>query len=327
MNESLLRVAEKIFSAENVLIMTHLRPDGDALGSSFGLKQALADHNINASVILPSGMPLKYNSLCKADLDSVEAEDPDRFDLFVSLDCANLERLGCGNISPEILLNRNFVNIDHHRGNSVGAKIQWIDESAASASLMVTELLHFSGKKISPEAATFLMTGMMTDTGCFCFANTNARAFQGAAIAANAGACIEKIVNSIFFNKPLNQLKFEAELIEKHLQIRCGGKVSLAYIPDELLEKYSFEMREDEGLIDIVRSVAGSVIAVLIHRRDDGFRVSLRSKDQTLPVRPIALHFNGGGHPMAAGCTIEAPDFDSVMEQLLPLLDSAVESK
>ena len=84
-------------------------------------------------------------------------------------------------------------------------------------------------------------------------------------------------------------------------------------------------MREDEGLIDIVRSVAGTVVALLIHRREDGFRVSLRSKDQTVPVRPIALEFNGGGHAMAAGCTIDAPDFVAVMDKLLPLLKSAVE--
>ena len=326
MSGHIVQIAEKIFSAKNVLIMTHLRPDGDALGSSFGLKQALIEHNINASVILPSGMPLKYNNLCKADLETLEEQDLEKFDLFVSVDCANGERLGCSvKITPEILLSRNFINIDHHKGNSIGAKIQWVDETAPSASLMVTELLHFSGKKISPEAATFLMTGMMTDTGCFCFANTNSRAFHAAAIAADAGAKIEKIVNSIFFNKPLNQLKFEAELIEKHLQILCDGKVSLAYVPDELLKKYSFEMREDEGLIDIVRSVAGTVIALLIHRREDGFRVSLRSKDQTVPVRPIALEFNGGGHAMAAGCTINAPDFVAVMDKLLPLLKSAVE--
>ncbi len=326
MNEHAVSVAEKIFSARNVLIMTHLRPDGDALGSSFGLKQALTENNINASVILPSGMPLKYNNLCKADLESIGEQELDKFDLFVSVDCANGERLGCsGNISLEMLVNRNFVNIDHHKANSLGAKIQWIDETAPSASLMVAELLHFSGKKISAETATFLMTGMMTDTGCFCFANTNSRAFHAAAIAADAGAKIEKIVNSIFFNKPLNQLKFEAELIEKNLQIICDGKVSLAYITEELLAKYSFEMREDEGIIDIVRSVAGTVIAVLIHRREDGFRVSLRSKDQTVPVRPIALEFNGGGHAMAAGCTIDAPDFAAVMDKLLPLLKSAVE--
>ena len=320
-------IVNKLLAARRVLIMTHLRPDGDALGSSFGLRQFLRDNGIAAEVIIPMAMPNRYRKLCQGALETVSKAEFAAYDLAVSVDCANGERLGCGaELSLELLKAGNFINIDHHRGNSLDADCAYLDPDAASACTLVAEILLHSGRKISAECATFLLAGMMTDTGCFCFANTSGRALRVAAEMTDRGADVEKIANAVFFSKELRQLKFEADLVENHLKTACNGKFAYIYVPEEVLSKYQFDLKEDEGLIDIVRSVDDAVIAMLSHRRPDGFRISLRSKDKRFPVGPLARRFGGGGHDMAAGCTIEAADFAAVEKILLPELTGLLES-
>lgn len=299
---------EKLLSAGNVLIMTHRRPDGDALGSSLGLRNFLRQCGVRADVLLPDGIPGRFRTLCCGYHTSLDAAALRSYDLFVAVDCANPERLGCGEIlSIETLRSMDFISIDHHRGNSIAAPAEWVEPTASSASFMVAKMLIHSGRDFDRDVATLLMTGIMTDTGSFCFANTDAETFLAAAKLMEHGADVGTIANAIFFSKPLNQLHFEAELIERCFKISCDGKFAYAFIPDELMQKYNFDMREDEGLIDLLRGIDGTVIAMLCHRRADGIRISMRSKDCAFPVGPLARKYGGGGHDMAAGTTIDRP--------------------
>ena len=225
----------------------------------------------------------------------------------------------CGDtLSLELLKTRNLINIDHHAKSSIGITDCWVDDRAASTCTMVAEILLASGREIPPACATFLLAGMMTDTGCFCFANTDGRALRTAAAMTDHGADVEKVANALFFSKDLNQLQFEAELVTNCLQTACNGKFAYIFIPETLLAKYNFDLKEDEGLIDIARSVNGATVAMLSHRRPDGIRVSLRSKDSNFPVGPIARKFGGGGHDMAAGCTLDVKSFDEALQTILP---------
>ena len=306
-------ILNKLLSARRVLIMTHRRPDGDAVGSSFGMRNFLLAHGVEAEVLLPDAMPNRFTSLCDRFLTTLPAAEAAKFDCFLALDCANAERLGCGEeLSIELLRQKNFISIDHHRGNSIDAPCQWVDPNASSASYMAAVLLLASGKEFGPEVATMLMTGIMTDTGSFCFSNTDAASFRTAAALMEHGADVERIANAIFFSKPLKQLRFEAALVENCFKSCCGGRFVYAFVPEDLMKKYDFDMREDEGLIDLLRAVDSAVIAMLCHRRADGFRVSLRSKDRNFPVGPIARELGGGGHDMAAGTTVDLPDFEEV---------------
>ncbi len=295
----------KLFSARKVLIMTHRRPDGDALGSSLGLREFLRSNGVAADVLLPDGIPARFRSLCSNFLTGISPEEAADYDLFAAVDCANGERLGTGEeITLEVLRRKNFVSIDHHRANSLAAPCEWVEPTACSASFMVAKIALASGKEVNAETATLLLTGIMTDTGSFSFSNTDAAAFRIAAELAERGAAIERIANAVFFSKPLNQLHFEAELIDTCFKIACDGKFAYAFVPEELMAKYNFDMREDEGLIDLLRCIDGVVIAMLCHKRADGIRVSLRSKDGAFPVGPIARKLGGGGHDMAAGTTL-----------------------
>ena len=330
------KLAAELSAARSVLILTHLRPDGDALGSSFGLRRYLRDNGKAAEVLLPAPPPERYRELCRDALGAVGSEELDAYDLIVTLDCANAERLGCGStLTPELLKTRHCVNIDHHRSNSLAASLgldaadspSFVDGDAPSTCTIVAELLLAARGEITPECATLLLAGMMTDTGCFCFANTNGRALRTAAEMTDRGADVEKLANALFFNKPLRQLQMESELVRDHLRVACDGEFAYMFVPEELTRRYDFDLKEDEGLIDIVRSVSGARIAMLCHRRPDGFRVSLRAKDHRCPVRPIARKFGGGGHDMAAGCTLEVADFGAVEAIILPEVAAALKGK
>ncbi|MBR7121567.1 MAG: DHH family phosphoesterase [Lentisphaeria bacterium] len=312
-------VAAKLMMAKRVLLLTHQRPDGDALGSTFGMREFLRGNGIAAEVLIPGPIPHRYEALCKDYLSRVFPGELAGFDLFCALDCANAARLGSGEeFSADDIRGRNFICIDHHGGNSLDADDSWIDDRCGSTCQMVMELISYLNQPINPDGATFLLTGMMTDTGCFCFSNTNGNVLRSAALAADYGADVEKIANHVFFSKPLKQLKFEADLVENALRIECSGQFAYACITGEMLAKYDFDLHEDEGLIDILRSLEGVTIAMLVHRRPDGWRVSLRSKDSNYPVRPVAVKFGGGGHAMAAGCTIDLPEFSDVEAVILP---------
>lgn len=320
-------VAKQIMAAKNVLLMTHLRPDGDALGSTFGMREFLRSQGISADVLIPSPLPRRYSEICADRLTSVSGGEIGKYDLFLALDCANGDRLGCGDeFCADYFSGKNFVCIDHHGGNSLPADLSWISADCGATCQMVVELIAFLGKPLPADAATFLLTGMMTDTGCFCFSNTSGNTLRAAASAVDSGADIESIANNVFFSKPLKQLQFEAELISTELRIVCDGKVSYSCVPETLMQKYDFDLREDEGLIDILRSLEGVVIAMLVHRRQDGWRISLRSKDSAYPVVNIARKFNGGGHALAAGCTIDVPEFADVEKLLIPEFEAILKS-
>ena len=308
-------VTERLFAAKKVLLMTHLRPDGDALGSCFGMRSFLRHNGVQAEIVLPSGMPRRFQNLCTGTLNAAEV-DPDEFDLLLSLDCANIERLGMPDALDEVKLRqRGFISIDHHKLNSINAPCSILDPDAASACQVVTELICAGNREFGDGTATFLMMGMMTDTGNFCFANTTAQTFNMAAKLMEAGADVTAIANEVFFNKPFNQLKFESEFVNT-FDFACDGKLAMAFIPQELMDKYNFNLNEDEGLIDLLRCLEGVVIAIMLHKRPDGFRVSMRSKSNAAPVGPLARRYGGGGHDLAAGMTLDLPDIDAVKELL-----------
>ncbi|MCQ2379241.1 MAG: DHHA1 domain-containing protein, partial [Victivallaceae bacterium] len=301
-------LSEKLLTARSVLLITHERPDGDALGSTFGMCSFLRRKGIDADVFLMAPPPDRYRSIIR---DYRTAEDRKRaadYDVVLSLDCANVERLAyCENV--DAFAGDNFLNADHHSGNSIPAAFSLVDASASSTCEIAARIAMISTPRLDPETASFFLMGMMTDTGCFKFSNTSGNAMRTAAQLLDAGAELEKIVNTLFFSKPLNQLYLEADLVQEKLKFACSGRLVYAYIDDAMLEKYAFDLREDEGLIDILRGIDTAVVAVLVSKKGTCFKLSMRSKDRRVPVIDIARKFSGGGHAMAAGATLTVEKF------------------
>ena len=178
-------IINKLLAAENVLLLTHQRPDGDALGSTFGMKEFLRSNGVAAEVLIPDGaLPRRYTRMFTGYLSQVTAAELDKFDCILALDCANPERLGSGeDFNAADLRKRNFLCIDHHEGNSLSAVSSWISPQSGSTCQMVMEIIDMLDMPTTMAGATFLLTGMMTDTGCFCFSNTTGSALRAAALA------------------------------------------------------------------------------------------------------------------------------------------------
>lgn len=326
------KVLDALLSAKNVIIFTHSRPDGDALGSSFGLRDFLRACNIKADVLLTENPPSRYIPLCDNPVRKLDKVALDEYDLVVTCDCANHERLACDSkITIENLRQKKFVNIDHHHNNNVGGNIELLNPNSSSNCKIIAELLLSTNKELPQSTLNWLLLGMMTDTGSFRFSNTCGNTLRTAAILLDKGAQLEKIVNQIFLSKPYNQLRFENEMVEKRLHLFCNNRFAIASLPQEMMDAYNFKIKEDEGLIDILRGIDSVIISALVTRVHGGYKVSLRSKDSNYPVRPIAQLWNGGGHDLASGTTMPAEEFNSfdeveaklaeVVDSILPKLD------
>ena len=318
---------DSVKSGSNFLIFTHVRPDGDALGSSFGLRDALRASGKGADVVIPCEMPDRYRKFFVGAKTSVTPEEAKSYDRILILDCATFERVERGNfeISESDIT---VLNLDHHRGNTTCniADVSYVDPEASSTCQLAFMLADQCGLNISKTAATSILIGMMTDTGNFRFSNTTGDTLRCAASLIDAGAELESAVNTIYFSKSMRQRNFETDMVSNALKFVSNDRIAYAYISDEMLAKHNFSLKEDEGIIDILREIDSVIIAVLIHKKDGAFKLSMRSKDRRYPVRPVAQEFGGGGHDLASGATIEADDIDAALEQLLPKLEKLLNS-
>ena len=304
-SEMMCQAADVLLASEKVLIFTHQRPDGDALGSSFGLKYFLEEKGKKAEVFIPGTIPHRHTKLFSGYLSSLTQEEMSTFDTFAAVDCANPARLGAPeSVTIETLRNKRFINLDHHSGNSMESGFfNLVSPDSSSCCELLVNIITAAGLKIPEKCASPFLTGMMTDTGSFRFSNTDAHALRTAALLLEAGAQLEPIVNAVFFSKPVSQVRFENELMKDHLKFASNGKIAYTVIPPGLAAKHNFNIKEDEGLIDLLREIDGVIIAVLLYQGSDGIKISMRSKDSAYPVGPVARFFNGGGHELAAGAT------------------------
>ena len=323
-------VRNRILQAENILLATHLKPDGDAIGSTLGMAEFLKSQNKSCTVLLPDGIPELY-SLQEYDFLTALPENIARFDLIILLDTAVPQRAGFAKDGgvPDCVQNR-LQLIDHHPDNPGYGKWNLLAHRAATAE-MAFELCESFGRTLPESSVNFFLMGLLTDTGGFRFDNTDPAALRSGARLLEYGAKLNKVVNQIYFNKPYNQQRFEAELLDKYLFWTCGNRVAWSIVPQELLDKYAFDLRNAEGVIDQLRAIAGTeVVAIISRRNGNSYRISMRSKNPARPVIDMARKFNGGGHAMAAGMSMNFNNFEEAsafFEREVKCLFSAEELK
>lgn len=315
------RIIEALKYGKSFVIVGHEKPDGDAIGSVCGLSCLLLDNEREVKTIFTDELPEKFKSIIPVKIDNqITIEELNRFDYLVVLDCARSSRI---NLPSNINLKDvaiPILNIDHHVDNDIDGTINYINNHAAATAEIISVMAsHLEDKfniAISHECAEMLYLGIVTDTGSFRFSNTTSTTFAMASFLLSKNANIEKIINAAYFSKKINQLKFEAEMINTCLKSACNNKYIYATIPQELFDKYQFDMRDGETVIEFLREIDTAIIVALIYPRDGNIKVSLRSKKICCPVGPIARKFNGGGHDMASGITFENSSWSEV-EQLL----------
>ncbi|MBO5763301.1 MAG: bifunctional oligoribonuclease/PAP phosphatase NrnA [Lentisphaeria bacterium] len=295
--------AQQLMQLDHILILTHSKPDGDAAGSALGLRSLLRTNGKSAEAFLPEEVPLKYRAIAGEDYrKEMTPADWAQYQAVIMLDCAAGERCASGGLTlPEDMP---VLCIDHHENNSVSACWKWVVPAAAATCEMIVQLAEELHWTVPEEAATLLLLGLITDTGSFRFQNTSGSALRAAALLREWRADWDGVINAAYYSKPRNQQLLEADLMQNHCHLSADGAYAWALVPEKLLEKYRFDMRDGENLIDLLREIDTVKIAALLYLRGNDVRISLRSKDDRYPVFPVAQSFGGGGHRMAAGASL-----------------------
>ncbi len=295
-----MTLIEKIEASTTILISGHIRPDGDCAGSCLGLWNYIKDN-------YPEKKPTVCIEQVSANLKflpgSEQIIDPtelmDSYDLFVSLDCSTIERLGPTSIYLEKAID-NMV-IDHHVTNVGFGKDNVIVGEASSACEVLYELLE--DEKISLNAAICLYTGIIHDTGVLKYRATKERTMQIAGRLMSRGIDTAKLIDESFYQKTFLQTKLCAYAVSK-AELCSEGRICYTVLSMDDMKNFGAIPSDTEGIIDQLRLVKG-VEAAIFAREDDfhTYKFSLRSKNY-VDVSSICAVLGGGGHKFAAGVTV-----------------------
>lgn len=302
------KIANKLLKEKKVAIFCHIRPDGDALGSSCALKLALCKKGIRAEVFCYDAVPERFNFL--KEILNVKKEFSGEFTAFVAVDCADLERLG--GFAEIFLAQKNTYNIDHHISNKNYAAFNCVIDRASNSE-NVCELIECLGIPFDSEIADLLALGILTDTGNFRHKNVTSETFVCAAQMVGYGADL----NNISYNMFTAQSKERAKLfgmVMSRIRYFMEDKIAVASVMLEDFESTNAKPDETEGFIDFVMGIKGvEVGACVMQIGAKKFKVSLRSK--SADVNKVAATFGGGGHVLAAGCQLNG-EYEEVIDKL-----------
>ena len=283
----------------SVLCLGHVHPDGDVLGTLFGLGLGLGAAGSSVTFAGPHPVPETLSFLPGVDRWQVWKAAPGTFDVIVMTDCPNPDRsegLLAGTRGPQ----SRVLNIDHHPDNRRYGTVNWVDPSAAATGEMIYDLVRALGLRVTPAVALNLFTAIHTDTGSFRYSNTTPRTFRIAAELAAAGADPALVSDRLYQQRAGDSLVQLGEVLRR-VEISDDGQIAWLCVPRGLVSR---EFLEAEDLVGYPRSVRGVKVAVLFSEEAPGkIKASLRGKGD-VPVNAIARRFGGGGHENAAGCTL-----------------------
>jgi phosphoesterase RecJ-like protein len=294
------QVLREIAAGDRFVVVSHERPDGDALGSLVAMQGVLRALGKDSVIVIPpEDFPLPHEYRFFA-LDGLATDPPADLELrtAIFLDCGNLERTQLAALREV----ETIVNIDHHHDNTRFGTVNHVVEEASSTAELVWDLLPGLGVELTPQIAEALYVGLVTDTGRFSYENTTPRAHVMAAELIEAGVDVATIYRQVYEGVPFEKLELLARALASVTRFD-EGRLTVAMLTAADFEETGADASHAEGIIDQVRTVAGTKVAVLIRDVDDdhgGRRVSLRATDDDVDVSAIARAFGGGGHRRAA---------------------------
>ncbi len=314
----LSQVVELIENKQNFAITTHIKPDGDGVGSSLGLCWLLRSLGKSAEVVVRGDIPLAYRSLPgAADIRDIESIDRDYDAIFV-IECSDLHRPGIAGLGEQFT-----VNIDHHATSEHFGTVNWIDSTASAVGEMIFNLVKAIGGRVTREIAECVYMALVTDTGSFHFSNTTDRTLKVASELIKAGAKPAEISEAVYNNYPWSRIELMRQVMSTVKRDESGKVASL---------RQTLKMREEAQAVDgdnngfvNIPLAARDILACVYIREigDNAYRVSLRSKGD-INVARVAERWGGGGHRNAAGLRIEG-DWDEKERELVEAVRDAVE--
>ncbi|MCC6327193.1 MAG: bifunctional oligoribonuclease/PAP phosphatase NrnA [Acidobacteria bacterium] len=314
----LSQVVELIENKQRFGITTHIKPDGDGVGSSLGLCWLLKSLGKSAEVIVHGDIPLAYRSLPGADeIQHVESVG-DAYDAIFVIECSDLERPGIAGLEDQFT-----VNIDHHATSEHFGTINWIDSTASAVGEMIYNLCKAIGGRVTKEIAECVYMALVTDTGSFHFSNTTERTLKVASELVKAGVKPAVVSEAVYNNYPWSRIELMRQVLGT---VRRDETGRIAFL------RQTLKMRESAGAVDgdnngfVNIPLSARDILAAVYMREVGpneYRASLRSKGD-INVAKVAEAFGGGGHRNAAGLKVEG-DWDEKEAELVAAVREAVE--
>lgn len=284
--------------ASRILLVTHVAPDGDAIGSLLGLGGLLTLQGKDVVMACEDSVPEVYVWLPGSS--QIVQRAPGRYDVVISLDCSDPRRMG--DVGLDGASQVPLVNIDHHVTNTRFGVFNWVDPSRVATAQMVLHLASALNWELSPEVATCLLTGLVTDTRCFRTANVDDEALRAGLALIEHGASLSEITQRVLEQRPLASVRLWGEAME---QLHLEDGILWTQITSPMRKRWSLGEDADSGLTNFLSGVREAGIVVVFSERDGGsVDVGMRAKPG-LDVAQVAQRLGGGGHPQAAGCTIE----------------------
>lgn len=306
------KILEEINKAESIVILTHEHPDGDAVGTSLALYNALKIYGKdNLDLIIPE-CPNTFMFLPSAS-DIKKESSIENYDLAITIDCANFKML---NGWSKYFENANTtVVIDHHGTNTMYGDYNFVNPDApACAEAMIVALNHFN-MEINKDIGTCLLAGIITDTGGFKYQGVTAETFEFVAKLLNKGVNVSDTYRKVLQVKTKSAFEL-SRIASNRLEFLEDGKIAYTYLTLEDYDKVNAVYGDHEGIVDMGRDVKGVEVSIFIREvRGKGLKVSLRSNEK-VNVDEIALLFGGGGHLKAAGFPING-DLEAVKEKII----------
>lgn len=314
----LSQVVELIEEKRKFAITSHLRPDGDSLGSSLGLYWLLRALDKNVEVIMRDPVPHAYQKLPGAKEVRVTPAADESYDGVFVIECSDIARPGLLNLEKQFV-----VNIDHHATTALFGKINWIDSTASACGEMIYNLAKALGIRVTKEIAECCYTALITDTGSFHYSNTTERTFKVASELLRTGVKPAKTAEAVFASYPWSRIQLMGAVLSTARR-DSTGHVALLRHSLEMQHLAEASDEDADGFVNYPLTVGEVEAVAMLKECEPGvYRTSLRSKGE-VNVAKVAEKFGGGGHRNAAGCTLRGT-WEEAEEKIITLLQDAVE--
>jgi phosphoesterase RecJ-like protein len=298
--KSLNQIKKTLKSVKTAIVICHVDPDGDTIGSALALANILNQLKIKTTTYSVDGIPKVYRFLPGADQVKTNLPTGARYDCALTIDASDASRIGTKIKLRELA--SVVINIDHHPDNSFYGDVNYVEQNSSVAE-QIYHLACCLGVKITKPMADCLYTAVITDTGNFRYENTSAETFLIAAELLKAGVNTHQLSTQVYDSKSLASIKICA-LALSYLRYSESQKVAWAAITETMMAEAGAKTEDLIGLVDRIRSIEGIEVAILFREDRGKIKINFRSKNR-VNVSEIARHFGGGGHTKAAGAVIE----------------------
>jgi phosphoesterase RecJ-like protein len=318
--EALEKACEVLRTAERILLTSHRRPDGDGTGSMTALASLMRAAGKTAVIYSADPIARRYRWLPLVNTTVHTISFDERFDCTIIVDCADIALLGDALPPPEVC--GPVITLDHHASGHPFGDIPVWDPVASAVGVLVYRIAQYLGWPLTREAAVPMYVSLISDTGGFRHANTNAEALHVGAELIRAGVVPSTIAASLEERPSPGKLRLLGSVLST-LDLQCAGRAGVLSVTTDMVEGARASWEDIEGMVNWARNVEGVQVGVLLTTaKGGGVRVSMRSRSDRIDVGKVCMALGGGGHPGAGGCHLPG-DLATTKERVVRALDAA----